>query len=246
MDYLLGNFPSQSSIYRVAEGGILLFGRDDIISALQNKIKGGFKFVKAHAGQKYYLANVEIEVLTTYDDLNPILINTQNDTNTVLRFTMKNTNAAGQRVGEPTTVLWAGDSNKQQSRYMCAMFGSYLQSDMVQVAHHGNVGCEKDFYSLVAAEVLWFPIFQRHFDLFLSPEWTGSYAVNIHAVNLPSTKYIYVSGNDDGISGNYNICLPFSNETGLPDYDRICEGMTGELRGYDNRVAFNSTDRFKQ
>ena len=246
MDYMLGNFPSQSAVYRVAEGGILLFGKDSTISSLQSKIKGGFRFVKVHAGQKFYLANLEIEVLTTFDDLAPLRIDNQNDTNTVLRFTMNNTNKQGQRVGDPVTILWPGDANRQQSRYLCAMFGSYLKSDMVQMAHHGNIGCEKDFYSLVAAEVLWFPIFQKHFDLFLTPQWTNSYAVNIHTVNLPSTKYIYVSGNNDGVAGNYNICLPFSEQTGRPDYDGIYEGMTGEPRIYDNLTAFNSTDRFKQ
>ena len=241
MDYLLGSFPSETSVYREAEGGLLAYSGTRIAN-MQKKLS--FQFIKTHAGQKFYLANAEIEVLTTYDDLNPHRISTGNDTNTVLRFTMLNTNAAGQRVGEPTTILFAGDSATAQSRYMCAMFGDYLQSDMVQVAHHGNKGCEKDFYTKVAAEVLWFAIFQKHFDLFLSPQWTGSYSVNIHTVKLPSTKYIYVSGNNDDEWGNCNITLPFDAETGMPDYDSIFETMTGDPMPYDNKVAINDMSRF--
>ena len=238
MDYLIGNFPSESAIWPVSEDGILLMGRDYNIASFQSKVTGGFKYIKVHAGQKLYLANLEIEVLTTYDDLNPYRIDAQNDTNTVLRFSMYTTNESGQRVGEPVTSLWAGDSNKRQSRHMCAMYGSYLQSDMVQMAHHGNIGCEKDFYTNAAATVLWFPIFVKHFDLFLSPAWTASYEVNKHAVTLPSTKYIYVSG-------TWDITLPFSAVTGQPDYDNIFDGMTGEKIAYDNKACFNSTERFQ-
>jgi hypothetical protein len=147
MDYMLGNFPTATALYRTASGDILDMGKEGMFEKYQAYVPGGFKYVKVHAGQKFYLANLEIEVLTTYDDLNPYRIDAQNDTNTVLRFSMYTTNESGQRVGEPVTSLWAGDSNKRQSRHMCAMYGSYLQSDMVQMAHHGNIGCEKDFYT---------------------------------------------------------------------------------------------------
>ena len=57
-------------------------------------------------------------------------------------------------------------------------------------------------------------------------------------VNLPSTKYIYVSG-------NYDITLPFSATTGMPDYNAIYDATTGNPVAYDNIVAFNSTERFQ-
>ena len=86
--------------------------------------------------------------------------------------------------------------------------------------------------------MLWFPIFVKHFDLFLTPEWTASYGVNHYTVNLPSTKYIYVSG-------NYDITLPFSAATGMPDYDAIYDTISGTPIAYDNVAAFNSTERFR-
>ena len=56
-------------------------------------------------------------------------------------------------------------------------------------------------------------------------------------VNLPSTKYIYVSG-------NYDIILPFS-ATGMPDYNAIYDATTGNPVAYDNIAVFNSTERFQ-
>ncbi len=244
--YLLGNFPSKSAIYRVAEDGILLMGKDGYLQNRANKVMDGFQIVKVHAGQKFYLANLEIEVLTTFEDLNPARIYTQNDTNTVLRFTMHTTNEQGVRVGEPVTSLWLGDSNALQSRYMCAMFGDYLKSDMVQLAHHGNVGCEKDLYTCVSAKVLWFPMDYWRFELFtFSGKHPTIQAVNRHALSLPSMQYVYVSANPGEIGNDYNICLPFSAETGQPDYDAIYEAVSGEPLSYDNVSAFNSTEKFK-
>ncbi|MBE6629462.1 MAG: hypothetical protein E7624_01260 [Ruminococcaceae bacterium] len=246
MDYLLGNFPSETAIYRQANSDILTMGNEKTMSTYQKHLPDGFKFVKVHAGQHFYLANVELEVITTYEDLNPARITTQNDTNTVMRITVHTTNEAGQRVGEGVKTMWLGDANALQSRYMCTMFGDYLKSDTVQLAHHGNVGCEKDLYSCVSAKVLWFPMDYWRFELFT---FTGKHptiqAVNRHALSLPSMQYVYVSANNDEFSNNYNICLPFDAETGEPDYDGIYEGLTGEPLSYDGKSAFNNTDPFK-
>ena len=57
-------------------------------------------------------------------------------------------------------------------------------------------------------------------------------------VNLPSTKYIYVSG-------NYDITLPFSATTGIPDHNAIYDAATGNPVAYDNIAAFNGTERLQ-
>ncbi len=246
MDYLIGNFPSETAIYRQANSDILTMGKEGTIETYQKHLQGGFKFVKVHAGQRLYLANAELEIITTYEDLHPAHITTQNDTNTVIRITLHTTNEQGTRVGEGVKTMWLGDANALQSRYMCAMFGDYLKSDTVQLAHHGNVGCEKDLYSCVSAKVLWFPMDYWRFELFT---FTGKHptiqAVNRHALSLPSMQYVYVSANNDTESNNYNICLPFDPETGEPNYDGIYEGLTGTPLSYDGVSAFNNTDPFK-
>ena len=247
MDYMLGNFPSKTSVYRHSNSDIMDMSKEGAIEQYEQYVPGGFKFIKVHAGQKFYLANVEIEVLTTYEDLNPARIYTTNDTNTVTRFTMRNTNEQGERVGDPVTLLWLGDSNALQSRHMSAMYGNYLESDMVQLAHHGNTGCEKDLYTLVNAKVLWFPVDYWRVELFaIGTKHPTLRDINLHALTLPRMQYVFVSGNDNAVSHDYNLCLPFSAETGEPDYDGIYEAVTGSALSYDNVSAYNSVDRFVQ
>ena len=251
MDYILGNFPSSTSVYRARNQDAMDMGKMGLFERYTNLVPGGFKFVKVHAGQKFWLANVEIEILTTYEDLNPARIYTANDTNTVTRFTLHNTNEAGERVGEPTTIVWLGDANALQSRHMCAMFGSYLESDMVQLAHHGNTGCEKDLYTLINAKVLWFPVDYWRVELFalnVDARYAALCDINLHAITLPRMQYVFVSGNqnkaDGSNPGDYNLCLPFSAETGMPDYDGIYEGLTGEPLTYDDISAYDNVNVF--
>ncbi len=245
MDYILGNFPSETAVYRSAGTDIMDMGKEGQFERYQALVPGGFKFIKVHAGQKFYLANIEIEILTTYEDLNPARISTGNDTNTVTRITMYNTNEQKVRVGDPVTSVWLGDANALQSRYLCAMFGDYLESDMVQLAHHGNTGCEKDLYTLVNAKVLWFPVDYWRVELFAIAQTHPTLRdINLHALTLPRMQYVYVSGNDNTISNDYNLCLPFSAVTGQPDYDGIYEAITGEALEYDDISAYNNVNRF--
>ena len=245
MDYILGNFPSETSVYRSAGTDVMDMGRAGQFERYQAYVPGGFKFIKVHAGQKFYLANIEIEILTTYEDLNPARISTGNDTNTVTRITMYNTNEQKVRVGDPVTSVWLGDANALQSRYLCTMFGDYLESDMVQLAHHGNTGCEKDLYTLINAKVLWFPVDYWRVERFVfETKHPTLRDINLHALTLPRMQYVYVSGNDNTISNDYNLCLPFSAVTGQPDYDGIYEAITGEALEYDDISAYNNVNRF--
>ena len=247
MDYILGNFPSETAAYRSAGTDIMDMGKEGQFERYQALVPGGFKFIKVHAGQKFYLANIEIEILTTYEDLNPARISTGNDTNTVTRITMYNTNEQKVRVGDPVTSVWLGDANALQSRYLCTMFGDYLESDMVQLAHHGNTGCEKDLYTLVNAKVLWFPVDYWRVELFAIAQTHPTLRdINLHALTLPRMQYVYVSGNDNKISNDYNLCLPFSAVTGQPDYDGIYEGLTGKKLEYDDISAYDNVNRFVQ
>ena len=78
------------------------------------------------------------------------------------------------------------------------------------------------------------------------PGWESVRDVNLHALTLPRMQYVYVSGNDNAISNDYNLCLPFSAETGMPDYNGIYEAITGEPLAYDDVSAYDSVDKFVQ
>ncbi len=142
MDYMIANLPSEESYYGVGEVGSVL--PPDTIKSLQRTLPDGFTLIKPHTGMKFYIRNVELETITTWEDLNPVKFSNNNDTNTVLRMTFFSKIDTGD-----TTMMWLGDANRLQSRFMCATFGDYLKADMSTVAHHGNAGCEIELYEMI-------------------------------------------------------------------------------------------------
>lgn len=111
---------------------------------------------------------------------------------------------------------------------MCATFGDYLQSDMVQVAHHGAVGCESDFYDAVAPTVLWWPVAYVSFQSQAKPENKdkgGTAAVDYRLLyETPSVKYIYVSD-------TFNTTLTLG--VNGPEYEALYDAVTGEPIAYN-------------
>ena len=114
-------------------------------------------YYKVRTGWKFYIRNVEFEVLFTHEDLCPERINFFNESSTAIRMTIYNTDGQGNRQGTPTTALWLGDLYVKGSQFLRATYGDYLQSDMCQVAHHGYNGCEWELYQLVQPKCLWWP-----------------------------------------------------------------------------------------
>ena len=194
MDYLLGNFPEDSALYPVLSGASYM-GSASTLATLKKYITGGFTYVKVHSGQRLYFANVEIEVFMTCEDLNPVRMTNSNETNTVTRWTVKNSNAPAGTA--PVTIMFLGDSYFQQSRYLCAMYGTLMQSHVVQVAHHGNVGCEIPLYDAITPTVVLFPHKRSAYDNYTKPGNQGKgwqYEVDHHLVHeMESVRYIYVA-----------------------------------------------------
>lgn len=231
MDYMIANIPGEFSSYPVTS--IAQTMTPAHVASLQKSFAGGFTYIKAHTGWKFYLANLEIEVLTTWEDLNPLAVNNTNDTNTVLRFTMTNQDAPS---AAPVTSLWTGDANRWQSRYLCAMFGSYLKSDMVSVGHHGNAGCEVDFYDTVKPTTVWWPHNESALRTYLlKPKSTGfQYEVDQFFTNeLDSVHYVFASGTktkgSDYLSSGYYTTLRLG--VNGPDYDNIYDVMVAATTG---------------
>ena len=150
MDYAIANVPVQESAYWNAELSIT----HSTIKNTLNYAKGGKKtLVRPQTGQKLYLANLEIEVLMTYEDHAPFDIINSNDTNTVTRFKIHNQDALN---GVTAEMLYLGDSWRHSSRILCEMYGDYLQTEIVQLAHHGNIGCERILYKTINAKAVYF------------------------------------------------------------------------------------------
>ena len=236
MEYMIGNFPSRSSVFGIVNQDILNMGEKSVMQRLHDGMREDFTFLKVHAGQKFHFANLEMEVLMTYDNISPARIYNQNDTSTVLRFSLQATNEAGKKVGRPYIMLWLGDANNNESRFLCAMYGKYLESDSTSLAHHGNIGCENDLYNTVKANTVWWPHVARSARGYLfaeNREKSWVYDVDQTLVfDNPHTRYVYFSGSyariDDKtlVPFGLHLTLPFGAD-GYPLHDDIFDTMRG-------------------
>lgn len=248
MEYLIGNFPSRSAVFGIANQDILNMGTPAVMQKLHDGMREDFTFLKVHAGQKFYFANLEMQVMMTYDNISPARIYNQNDTSTVLRFSMQATNAEGEKVGKPYIMLWLGDANNNESRFLCAMYGKYLESDSTSVAHHGNIGCENDLYNTIKANTIWWPLTTRNAKGYLWEEYrTKNWVYDVDQTLIfdnPHTRYVYFSGSYARIDEKtivpfgLHLTLPYG-EDGQPAHDKIFDTIRGPL----HKIPYAPYDR---
>lgn len=153
------------AIHSVSPDLFMQFHRDEVAAS----VAGGLRFVQVHTGMKINLCNASFEILHTPNDLYPRRPLYFNDTSIVWRMYL---------CGESS--LFPGDLAQRGAGVMLAKFGNYLRSDIVQVSHHGYVGCTEEFYNTVAAPVALWPINKSWYDRMLDPSYTY-YKENIAA-----------------------------------------------------------------
>lgn len=110
----------------------------------------GAEVHQIHVGQVYYVADVVMEVLYTIESFGPKVCNALNTSSTVMKM-----NIAG------TTYMSTGDATGNGMEICADMYGDYIQSDIVQVCHHGgttwgnDAGMIKAYQIINAPTVLW-------------------------------------------------------------------------------------------
>ena len=233
LQYLVGNWPASNAGYTLNgtdNGYMTKTGINRILTACPSA-----RFLKVHTGQTYYFANIKIDVLMTPEDHNPFHIDNSNDANSVLRFCAY----SSPTDDEPYKMIWLGDSNRQQSRWLCAMYGDFLRTDMVSLGHHGNVGCDIELYDTMQPTVAWFPHNSSVFNTYLSPTANtrprrvdqAVFGKSVTGDIRPARtylRYLFFSGNDTG--GTDHIMLPFVN--GRPDFENAVNLGTGNTITY--------------
>lgn len=198
---------------------------------------GDMKYYKLHSGMKLQIRNATLEVLYTHEDMTPRRIYFFNDSSTVVRFTLRDSES-----GNETTATFLGDLYKFGSQVMRALYGATLQCDIVQVAHHGYQGCEKELYQLFSPELLLWPT--------SSSQWNGQtntkagtsntwyYQVDYYIANkLESVKYIIVQD-------IYNTTLTLKN--GRPDYENLYSPVDHVDICFEERSAGNENFLIKK
>jgi len=152
-----------------------------------NTIKGaeqlGAELHQVHVGQVYYFADLKMEILFTIESFAPSTCNALNTTSTVMRM----------EFGGDTVYLSTGDATGNGMEICDKMYGDYLQSDIVQVCHHGyttwgnDAGMIAAYKTINAPTVLW-PQGRSGYNS------ARSHAYNFVLFTVPNYKEVYVSG----------------------------------------------------
>ena len=111
-------------------------------------------------GLSFEIDGVKIDVLQTWDPADGT--SNVNDTSLVLRF----------HIGEQT-VLFLNDLGNIGGRRLLTTYGDQLKSDIVQMAHHGQAGVNRDVYDAIDADVHLWP----------TPIWVWNNANHIYQID---------------------------------------------------------------
>lgn len=129
----------------------------------------------------YDVGEMRFEILYTADD--EFRRNTSNNSSCVMKMTL-----GGK------TAIFTGDCGDVASLKIVRMYGDCLKSDICQMSHHGQNGCEKIFYEKVSPKVCFWP----------TPSWVWNNDCG-KGYNTHCLKTVEVRGWMDelGVSENY-------------------------------------------
>ena len=104
------------------------------------------KVIKPHTGQIYKYGSAEVEIMYTVEDVLPKTLDYLNTSSLVIRV----------KIGEHSHLILA-DTTHVSGDIMRSMYGSYLESEMVQLAHHGTYPGNASLYETIQGKVLIWP-----------------------------------------------------------------------------------------
>lgn len=172
----------------------------------------GTQIITPHTGQRFYIGNLEIEILCTHEDIYPLSLENYNDSSTVIRI-----RANG------SVLLFPGDAGGEESDILTDRYARSLKCDILQAAHHGHFGTSVLFYDLANSPVILFPTTQIKYD-----EELPNYAANRKAVEISEECYI-------ASNGTVRFSLPYKAGTAEVLTDETFEDFEGiySLWGYE-------------
>ncbi len=211
LQYCIINYPSVSEIDNLAEPGH--------VAAYSSQCRfTNCEVVKPVTGQTLYLANLKIETLFTHKDVFPQRLVAMNDTSTIQRLNFVATTSAKNseveldhtNIGDAKNFSFVstGDLYIHGGRWMAAMYGTTLASDMISMAHHGNHACEAAFYDLVNPTIVWWSMAKTtvHGSYLKGSNWANKVAQ--HVYDDIDWSYLFIA--DD-----YNLAVTLTATTNL-------------------------------
>ncbi len=166
----------------------------------------GAEFIVAHVGQKFYLADTTFEVLYTVESYGPTTVNALNTSCILVRSV-----TTDPSTGKSTTCMLMGDTTGPAMAICNRMFGTWMRSNIVQVAHHGyttwgNNDAMTQAYKYMAPEIVLWPQGSNAFPNYKEKSynkvlWDGT---NKNYQNM------YVAG---WLGSQYIVPLPYNGDT---------------------------------
>ena len=192
----ISNVPDEVVRYNSGNPGSHL---DDGTFDAAKSAAGGFELIKPYTGMQFWIRNAKIDVLYTYEAYFPNKLSIFNNSTMVTRMTV-----GGQ------TIMWLGDIQNEGSNVICNMYGNYIKSDIVQVAHHGYTGATKELYRLVDPAIAFWPTNSSSFATQTAGTSTNAtYVVDHYVAKQLNVVDIFVAHPD-----NISITLPFTPGSG--------------------------------
>ena len=206
VERVLANFLSESELTKADNSASVGANWNTSEGFEYQKVLTAAKALKAtvhqiHVGQVFYFADLKMEVLYTIESFGPKVCNALNTTSVVLRM----------EFGGETVYLSTGDATGNGMQICTKMYGDYLQSDIVQVCHHGygtwgnDSGMIQAYKTINAPTVLWpqglnaFPTYKTQ-------------AYNAVVFEVPNYKEVYVSGAE---GDSIVLPIPYTIGTGI-------------------------------
>lgn len=142
--------------------------------------KLGAKTVYAHTGMEFSFGDFKLEILLAADDLYKVGNHGDN---------FNNTSIVSRIYKDDYNALFLADIGKEGAGWMMDVYGSYLQSDICQVSHHGVEDVPLEFYEIVQASILYYPC-----NLWLYDQTERHYEVRKALEERSYTKEILIAG----------------------------------------------------
>ena len=161
----------------------------------------GAEIHQVHVGQVYYLADLKMEILYTIESFAPNTCNALNTSSTVMRMEFDG----------KTTYMSTGDATGYGMEICADMYGDYIQSDIVQVCHHGYSTWGDDAGMIEAYKVINAPTVLWPQGLHAYPNYKDK-AYNKVVFEVPNYKEVYVSG---ALGDHIIVPLPYTVGTAI-------------------------------
>ena len=188
----------QSVVYNLPSSNL---GEIDLalVETVDKGIKAipGAKIIYARTGQQYHIGNAVIDVLFTPEDAYPTYIRSTNDTSVIFRVSC-----------EGQTFMVLGDTEALGASILCRRYGSFLKSDIMQMAHHGYTGGSNELFALIDPETVLWPCPDHWF------HETLTWDCNRFIATSPNVGEIINAGHGTAV-----LQLPYTPKTSVgPDY----------------------------